>query len=137
MSHEVFEHTADLGVRVRAPDRAALYAESGQALFEILVDDLGAVRPATALEVAVAGDDAAYLLHDWLGELLYLFTARNLLLCAFDVRLAHSGLTGTVRGEVLDRTRHRLAHEVKAITYHGLEVRQDPGGWSAEFVVDI
>ena len=33
--------------------------------------------------------------------------------------------------------RHRLLHEVKAITYHGLRVEPAAGGWLAEVIVDI
>ena len=36
-----------------------------------------------------------------------------------------------------DRDRHILDHEVKAITYHGLKVEQNDGGWLAEVIVDI
>ena len=46
-------------------------------------------------------------------------------------------LTATAWGEELDRDRHVLSHEVKAITYHGLKVEQDADGWQAEIIVDI
>ena len=47
------------------------------------------------------------------------------------------GLTARAWGEPLDRTRHDLQHEVKAITYHGLRVEPAPDGWLAEVIVDI
>jgi SHS2 domain-containing protein len=38
----------------------------------------------------------------------------------------------------MDAARHKMDHEVKAITYHGLQVEQQPdGSWSAEVIVDI
>jgi SHS2 domain-containing protein len=46
-------------------------------------------------------------------------------------------LTGKAWGEPLDRGRHELGHEIKAITYHGLKVEQTPDGWLAEVIVDI
>ena len=42
---ETFDHTADLGLRIRAPDLNALFAEAGEALFAAVVEDLSAVRP--------------------------------------------------------------------------------------------
>jgi len=42
-----------------------------------------------------------------------------------------------VRGETCDPARHSLAHEVKAVTYHGLAVEQVPDGWRAEVILDI
>jgi SHS2 domain-containing protein len=37
----------------------------------------------------------------------------------------------------MDASRHRMEHEVKAITYHGLRLEQTAGGWFAEIIVDI
>ena len=56
---------------------------------------------------------------------------------SLEVHVTDAGLTGTAWGEPLDRERHQLEHEVKAITYHGLRVEQTPDGWLAEVIVDI
>jgi SHS2 domain-containing protein len=53
------------------------------------------------------------------------------------VKLDDAGLSATARGEPWDPDRHELDHEVKAITYHGLKVEQEAGGWLAELIVDI
>jgi SHS2 domain-containing protein len=37
----------------------------------------------------------------------------------------------------MDESRHRMEHEVKAITYHGLKLEKTPAGWFAEIIVDI
>jgi SHS2 domain-containing protein len=42
--YEVFEHTADLGLRVRAADLPTLFAEAGQGLYSLIVD-LSCVEP--------------------------------------------------------------------------------------------
>src|SRR5262245_34602852 len=118
--YEFFEHTADLGLRVRAPDLDTLFAEAATALFSAIVEDLNTVRQAQKIELRIAGDDREFLLFDWLKELLYRFDAEHLLFNRFVAHVADDGLTGVAWGEPLDRTRHELAHEVKAITYHGL-----------------
>ena len=82
-------------------------------------------------------DEREYLLFDWLRQLLYQFDARHLLFSRFTVKVEESGLSGTAWGEPLDRARHVLDHEVKAITYHGLRVEREDGGWLAEIIVDI
>jgi SHS2 domain-containing protein len=135
--HETFEHTADLGLRVRAPDLDTLFAEAGEALFAAVVEDLATVRPLQSLLVDLAADDREYLLFDWLKELLYRFDAEHWLFSRFDVRVQENRLKATAWGEPLDRDRHVLSHEVKAITYHGLKVEPADGGWLAEVIVDI
>src|SRR6516225_8992779 len=135
--YELFEHTADLGLRVRAPDLNALFADAAQALFSAIVEDLDTVRPEQRVDVELTGNDREYLLFDWLKELLYRFDAEHLLFTRFEVRVDDNGLHGSAWGEPLDRDRHELAHEVKAITYHGLRVEPTADGWLAEVIVDI
>jgi SHS2 domain-containing protein len=135
--YETFEHTADLGLRVRAADLNTLFAEAAEALFAAIVEDLGTVVASRQLDVELAGDDREYLLFDWLKTLLYHFDAEHLLLGRFEVQVREDGLTARAWGEPLDRTRHDLQHEVKAITYHGLRVEPAPDGWLAEVIVDI
>jgi SHS2 domain-containing protein len=135
--YETFDHTADLGLRIRAADLDTLFAEAAWALFSVLVEDLNTVTPVQRLDITLAGDDREYLLFDWLKELLYHFDAEHLLFSRFEVRVSETGLQGSVWGEPLDRGRHELAHEVKAITYHGLRVEPTPDGWLAEVIVDI
>ncbi len=134
---ETFEHTADLGLRIRAADLDTLFTEAAQVLFSVLVEDLGTVRPAQAVEVRIDGDERDLLLFDWLKELLYHFDAEHLLFSRFEVKVRQDGLSATAWGEPLDRSRHVLDHEVKAITYHGLRVEPVEGGWEAEVIVDI
>jgi SHS2 domain-containing protein len=135
--YETFDHTADLGLRIRSADLNALFAEAGQALFATLVEDLDTVAPVRKVDIAVAGDDREFLLFDWLKELLYRFDAEHLLLSRFEVKIDADGLRGSAWGEPLDPARHELSHEVKAITYHGLRVEPDSDGWLAEVIVDI
>ncbi len=135
--YEFFEHTADLGLRARAADRDTLFVEMATALFAAVVDDLNTVHPETMVQVAADGTDLEYLLFDWLRELLYRLDADHLVFSRFEVAVTDVGLTGAAWGESIDPTRHVLAHEVKAITYHGLRVEREAEGWIAEVIVDI
>src|SRR5208283_1673268 len=127
--HETFEHTADLGLRIRAPDLDTLFAEAAEVLFETIVDDLSTIEPKQRVDIHLTGDDREYLLFDWLSELLYRFEVEHLLFRRFEVKVRPDSLDGTAWGEAVDRSRHALAHEVKAITYHNLCVEQTADGW--------
>lgn len=134
---ETFEHTADLGLRVRAASFETLLEEAGEGLFSMMVTNLHEVRRLQEKTYRVEGTDADYLLFDWLNELLYTFESERLLLSDFTVELDANGLRAVARGEPMDLQRHQMEHEVKAITYHGLQVEEDEDGWSAELIVDI
>jgi len=62
--YEHFEHTADLGLRVRAADMDTLFAEAAEALFAAVVEDLSTVEPREPTTIRVSGTDLAYLLFD-------------------------------------------------------------------------
>jgi SHS2 domain-containing protein len=137
---EVFEHTADLGIRVRASSLNELFVDAGRGLIAQLAN-LAAVRPVTVKTITLTSDSLEYLLFDWLSELIYTFEESRLLLGEFEVLVTEVAgvfqLTANCRGEVADVARHELDHEVKAITYHGLFVRQSTDGWEAEVIIDI
>jgi len=135
--YEIFEHTADLGLRIRADELSTLFEQAGRALLAAIVENDDDVRPAEEMAFEVEGHQHDELLLDWLGELLYCFHTRHILLVEFDVTLTDRGLTAQARGEPIDRRRHRIDAEIKAITYHVLKVDRDDAVCLAEVFVDI
>lgn len=139
--YEIFEHTADVGIRARAGDLNQLFVDAARGLLSVMVANPEAIQPAEEVTVELSGDDVETLLHDWLAELLYAFSGRRLALAEFDVRIemeTHpTKLRATARGEPIDLARHQIDVEVKAITWHGLKVEQNNGQWTAEVIVDI
>lgn len=135
--YETFEHTADLGLRIKAADLPTLFAEAGRGLTSIIVANVDQVRPVREVNIDLPQEQLDELLFDWLNEILFAFESEHLLLTEFDVRIDDAGLKAVARGELADESRHRLEHEIKAITYHGLKVEQTPDGYLAEVIVDI
>ena len=135
--HEVFEHTADLGLRITAASLDELLAEAGEGLFEILAGELAQIRPREERAFDVLGTDPTWLLLDWTTELLAAFTVDKMLFSEFTVTVHATGLRGTARGEPYDPAAHTLAHEIKAVTQHELDVHETPTGWEATLIVDI
>jgi SHS2 domain-containing protein len=136
--YEHFDHTADLGLRIRARNLNELFSEAAEALTATMIEDLSRIRPSQAAEFRIAGGDVAFLLFDWLKTLLLKFEVDRVLFREFRVEVKPDGLSATARGEPYDPARHPLSHEVKAITYHGLQVEQSAdGNWLAEAIVDI
>ena len=134
---ELFEHTADLGLRARALDLETLFVDMATCLFSALVEDMTTVRPVQDVAITIAGEDRAYLLFDWLKALLDHCEIDHLIFSRFEVHVTETGLVGTAWGEPFDPERHEWSHEVKAITYHELKVEQTADGWLAEVIVDI
>lgn len=135
--YEIHEHTADLGVRVAAATLADLLADAARGATAVIAGDATQIRPATTEKFAVPGTDPAWLLRDWVAEVLAAFDLRRMLFRDFDVSVDDAGLRATARGERYDPARHVLAHEVKAVTQHELDVHPTPAGWEGFFIVDV
>jgi len=134
---ELFDHTADLGLRVRADDLNTLFRDAAVGLFAMIVERVPADDPGETLEFHIAGSRLDWLFLDWLNELLFTFESRKLLLHGFEVDVGTERVDARATAVAFDAGRQRPLHEVKAITYHGLRVERTGLGWVAEVIVDI
>lgn len=134
---EIFEHTADLGLRIRAASLPELFAEAARGLTEVIVENADTIEPREVTEFTIPGRTYDLLLFDWLSRLLYEFEVGRRVFARFEATLTDLGLQVQAWGEPVDTARHILDHEVKAITYHELKVEPDGDGWLAEVIVDI
>jgi len=133
--HE-FEHTGDLGIELDAPTREELFRRASLALAAILVEpgDVAAVEQRT-IEVAAESDPDA--LHDLLTALLGLFAVEDFIWCEASVTQEGGVLCVTLRGERFDPNRHVFRGEIKAVTYHQLQVERSDKGWRARVIFDV
>jgi SHS2 domain-containing protein len=140
MRFEWVEHPSDIGFRAYGRDLAEAFENAALALFEVMVDT-SRVEPREEVEVELEAEDEKALLHDWLGRLLYLRDAEDLLLSDFRVEIREEGgrwrLKGKARGERFDPSRHPERTAVKAVTYHLMEVGMVGGRVMVQAVVDI
>jgi SHS2 domain-containing protein len=136
---ETFEHTADVGLRVRGDDLDDLFRTAAEGVFDYIVVNRDAVGVVATERVSLGGDDAAELLLVWLNELIYRSETQHRLYTRFDVHLDDQGrnLEAEIGGEPIDRDRHILDHEVKAVTRHALRLERVGEGWVAELILDI
>jgi SHS2 domain-containing protein len=140
---ETFDHTADVGLEVRGESLEDLLATAAQAVFSVIIE-AGPSAVETEAEVLAEAETGARAEWEdifvvWLQELLYRFEMEHLVPLKFD--FAEAG-PARVRARVgfgrFDPKRHRAGTEVKAVTYHELAVREEPGGaWSARFILDV
>jgi SHS2 domain-containing protein len=135
--YELFEHTADMGLRVKAADLESLFSEAAEGLFSIMAEEPPAGERSRRHSFELRGGSREELFFDWLNELLYTFHAEKELLREFEVRIDGMRLEATAIGSPIDLAVSAHLREVKAITYHGLKVERTDDGWLAEVVVDI
>jgi tRNA nucleotidyltransferase (CCA-adding enzyme) len=148
------DHTGDLGLALEGPDLATLFERAATGLFYVLCDP-GTVRPREAESVHVEARDRAGLLVAWLSALNRRHVGARRVFAratvdaitppaeapeAADGEGAEAGwhLAATAHGEPIDRDRHVVHTEVKAVTYHALTVEEaDDGTWHAQVIFDL
>ena len=134
---ETIDHTADFGIRVTAPDLPGLFKEAGIAMMASMVD-LQRIDADQRQTVDVTGADWPDLMVNWLRELLYLVNGDEFLFREIEIQaITEFSLTAEVTGTAFDPGRHRIETEIKAVTYHDIEVTQIADGWSAQVIFDI
>jgi SHS2 domain-containing protein len=134
---EILDHTADIGIIVHGENLKALFENAGKGFFH-LITDLRKVKRRIERRVHIEGESLDRLMVDWLSELLYLHDVENLLFKEFKVEsVGGDGLKATVKGEPFQDGVHVIKTEVKAVTYHQIEVRQETGGWRAQVILDL
>jgi SHS2 domain-containing protein len=136
---ETFDHTADLGLRVKGKDLSDLFESAAAGLFDAIVINRDEVREIESESISLTSESVADLFLAWLNELIFRSETRHRLYRTFRVQVDQSGrrLDASIAGEPIDRDRHILDHEVKAATHHGLTVRPVDRGWLAEIILDI
>ena len=135
------DHTGDIGIRVTAASLEALFERAAAGTFHVLTD-LSSVQATDETRVTVEGRDREALMVRWLSEPNYRHTVEHRLFCDFTVESitqVDEGfvLTGTARGEALDRDRHTVYTEIKAITFHGMQIRETDEGWTVQVIFDM
>ena len=135
------DHTGDIGIRVVADTLPQLFERAAEGTFRVLTD-LEDVRPAEATTMTVRGRDREALLVRWLSELNYRHTVDHRLYRQFSVASIGTEddewvLRATVRGEPVDPERHVVHTEIKAVTFHGLEVEETEDGWAVQVIFDM
>lgn len=135
-SYEFIDHTADVGVRLEAPTAAALFETAARALTEIATD-AGAVMPRVERTVELEEETLDVLLVSWLQELLYLLETEGLVFSRFEVSIDGTRLHAAVWGEPLNPELHARKSDIKAVTYHQLEVGRRGDAWEARVIFDV
>lgn len=139
MAYEFLEHTADLKIRATGKTLEEALADSAKAVFEAIAGK-SRVEPKEERNLTIIVREPQTLVHDFLGQLIYLFATEHMLFSEYQLTLKEAigyKLTVKARGERYDPKRHKLIKEVKAVTYHDMRVQEEKGkGWTIEIVCD-
>ncbi|GAB6083383.1 archease [Desulfuromonas carbonis] len=132
----LLEHTADIGIEAAGETTADLFTAAAEGLRAVL-SDLQKEPCKYWQEVTVAGRDFEELLVNWLNAILFHREVDGLFPEQFRIEtITATCLRARIGGNLLADS-PRPSREVKAATWHRLEVINQPGGWRARIYLDL
>ncbi len=136
--YEIFDHTADVGIIVRGNSLEELFEKAAYGMFDIILN-AEKIEPAGKYKINVSSPTLKDLFVDWLSELLYVFSTELFVMGKFQVKIKRDAngykLEAIGWGEPYIKRKHGIKTEIKAVTYHELEV--DPEKGYAKVLFDI
>ena len=133
----LLEHTADIGIKIVADHPRQLFATAADAMFD-MITDLSRVEERQRHKVSIEGADWPDLMVNWLRELLFLWSARQMLIKRVRINaLSAQHLAADLWYDDYDPVRHVVKEEIKAVTYHQIRVEQGVKGWEAQVIFDV
>ena len=123
-SYEYFESTADIGLKAYGKSLNEAFENAGLAIFNI-ISDTSDISPVREIEFEISSEDEVSLLYDYLEELLFYHEVEFMLFSEFHVEIGDDcHLKATIKGEGIDWQKHERKTEIKAITFHMMEVKK-------------
>ena len=134
---KLLDHPADLGIEAWGETVAQAFEQAATGLMSVIVD-LSSVGTQASREVTLQASDLEVLLVKWLTEVLYLYDGESFVGREFNIDpLQDSTLRATIRGEEFAAEKHATQLDVKAVTYHQLNVEQAATGARVQVFLDI
>lgn len=124
MKYEYFQTTADMGFNAYGKNLNEAFENAALAMFNIITDTDN-VEPKSEITFEITSEDEVSLLYDYLEELLFHHETDFMLFSKFNVEIDDNlHLKATISGEEINWDRHERKTEIKAITFHKMQVKK-------------
>lgn len=134
------DHVTDAIVEAYGSSLDEAFENSAKGLVNTMID-LEQITPDQEYEIVAKGYDVKSLLYDWLEKVMLGLLIDNIALSDFKVKISKNNgdyfLKGIAKGEVLDLKKHHYKIEIKAVTYHEMEIKQTENMITTRFLLDL
>ena len=138
MSYKFLDHATDAIIEVNAKDLKEAFAVAADAEINLTLDQ-DKVEEKDKKEFSASGKDLRYLLFSWLEEIPFILITEGFAIKRLEFNIEENNgykINATAYGETLDIKKHNFKVEIKAPTFHDMEIRQDEGVYM-RFLLDL
>ena len=129
---EYFDVTADIGFYAFGKNLNEAFENAGLAIFNI-ISNTDNIDPQKSIEFEITSEDEVSLLYDYLEELLFYHEVEFMLFSEFIIEIEKTDddyhLKAIIKGEDINWDKHERDCEIKAITFHQMEVNMSDDVW--------
>jgi SHS2 domain-containing protein len=137
---EILEHTADIGIMAYGKTKREVFINAAKGMFEIIAGENKNLKENFYDKIKLEADNLEGLLFAWLNELLYIGETRLVILNKFHIKeFSDYQIKAEIEGMKINPPSVKIEKEIKAATYHHLEIKKDEesGLWRAQVIFDI
>lgn len=128
-NYQVLEHTADVGIRVKASSLEGLFKNAGLAITNLSAEKQKIQYPQKhKIVVEQKADNVEELFVNWLNELLSASAAEGLIFEDIKINQINENFVDAIAIGT-DRQNYKTNIEIKAATYHQLKVQKSGSHW--------
>ena len=138
MSFHYLEHATDAFIEVEADTLEEAFLLAGRSVVETTLD-ISTVDEKQQRTINVKGKELRHLLLNWLEEINFMLITEGFAIKRFSLILHKNEeyeINSTVFGEDIDLKKHHFKVEIKAPTFHMMEIKQD-GKVMMRFLLDL
>lgn len=134
--YEIIEHTADIGIKAMGKTIEEAFAETARGMFSLMIRNSHIENSVKRTITVENTGDLELLLVDFLSELLYIHDVEHLVFGDISVAIG-TNLTAVASGDYYSRDKHGYGMEIKAVTYHLLEIQTHKKGVTINVLFDV
>jgi len=132
--------TADIAFEAYGSSLSELFENSALATTSVMVD-ANTLSEDIKKDIILRNNEIERLLFDFLNEIIFLKDAEMLLFKAVNIHVKEMqgkfSLNAVLSGEKINREKHNLKIDVKAITLHMFRIEKKKNKYTATVVLDI
>ena len=132
------DHATDAFIEVTASTLNEAFTLAAQSVVDITLDR-DTIEEKAQRKLTVSAQDLTYLLFNWLEEVNYQIITEGFSIARFSLEISKNSLyrlNATAYGEPINLKKHHYKIEIKAPTFHMMEIKQN-GGVTMRFLMDL
>jgi len=138
MPYKFISHPADTGIEIEASTLPELFSLALKGFNATIFEKPEAVEVSEEKPLSVSGEDVKELLVNFLTEVLTLLDSERFVVDEANFeRIDEKNIEAVLKGGKVDLGKMGFITEIKAITYHQLQVEKRGDGWFARVIFDI